>query len=632
MIGIPPVIVRGEGSLASFLARHLSTCALPAKTESVLVLVLRIDQLADIQQFLTPEAPSLVLIVGVWRSWVYIGPLWHPQTRGCPRCLLSRITDSPAGPDQKKHEWAGDNVTPAAGGPAVSHVIATLVEARLEKYLSNGNDCGGREVVVYDTHSGEVSSHLLVADSLCPLCGPPVCGTLPSFTDDRQPLRKPHPLNLRIRTVDYKTLSSHISPIGLFRRLRIDLQSPFGACAIELPESNGQPRSPALGRGISYDQSRAVAILEGLERHCGLHLGGRRRVTRAAYQDVADRAIYPPSFGMHPAESYAHDNFRFSPFYPDTVIDWVEAFSFARKAAVLVPERAAFWGPRADGEKTFFQESSNGCALGNCIEEAALHGLRELVERDSFLLAWYRKLQLPELDLRNDPDLELQTVLRKSELFTNCTFRAFLSTMEHGMPSVWMVAIGHDPNGPAVLAGAGAHPDPRQAVIGALYELAKRALAIKHYYSDQRADALRMLDDPYRVKRLEHHPIVNCLPEARQRFSFLLDRDTSPIPMDAVPGTSCAKSHDLRDDLARAVCGMLTAGYDVLVVDQTMPELADAGLACVKVISPGLLPITFGHVYRRTENLPRLTGAIALPYESSLSHGEEPGLIPHPFD
>jgi ribosomal protein S12 methylthiotransferase accessory factor len=632
-----PVLVRGDGALAAILAQRLAGRA-SHQTHGpgpALVLVLRLDELNEIEQFLTSEMPSVVLVVAVWRSWVYVGPLWQPGTPCCPRCLLSRVTDSPIGLDQNEHEWVTADksaVAPVGSGPAVPHVVATMVEARLDESLKNGDGSGPQEVLVYDSHSGEVSTYLLVADSLCPVCGPPLRGTLPAFTDDDQPLRKIAPSNLRIRDVDSEMLASHVSPIGLFRRLRIDLQSPFGACSIELPESKGYPRNPALGRGISYARSRAVAVLEGLERHCGLHRGGRRAFIRAAYQDVADRAIYPPSFGMHPATSYKQENFKFSQFAPDTIIDWVEAYSFARKAPVLVPERAAFWGPRDDGEVTFFQESSNGCALGSCIEEAILHGLLEVIERDSFLLTWYRKLRLPELDLQNDADLELRTVLHKSELFTGCKFRAFLSTMEHGMPSVWLTAIGEDPHGPAVLAGAGAHPDPRQAVIGAIYELAKRVLGITHYYPTRRAEALSMLEASERVKRLEHHPMVNCLPEARHRFSFLLDRETTMTPIDSVPATICATSDDLRDDLATAVRGMLECGFDVLVVDQTMPEVAINGLACVKVMSPGLLPISFGHVNRRTEHLPRLTGAAALPYESSLSPGEEPGLVPHPFD
>ena len=46
---------------------------------------------------------------------------------------------------------------------------------------------------------------------------------------------------------------------------------------------------------------------------------------------------------------------------------------------------------------------------------------------------------------------------------------------------------------------------------------------------------------------------------------------------------------------------------DVVVVDQSDPAVRDElGLYAAKVLVPGALPMTFGHVYRRTRGLPRL--------------------------
>ena len=44
------------------------------------------------------------------------------------------------------------------------------------------------------------------------------------------------------------------------------------------------------------------------------------------------------------------------------------------------------------------QESSNGCASGGALAEAVYFGLMEVVERDAFLIAWYAKAELPEID------------------------------------------------------------------------------------------------------------------------------------------------------------------------------------------------------------------------------------------
>ena len=45
----------------------------------------------------------------------------------------------------------------------------------------------------------------------------------------------------------------------------------------------------------------------------------------------------------------------------------------------------------------FIAESSSGSALGGSYEEARLHSLFELAERDAFLLSWHRRQALPRI-------------------------------------------------------------------------------------------------------------------------------------------------------------------------------------------------------------------------------------------
>ena len=42
---------------------------------------------------------------------------------------------------------------------------------------------------------------------------------------------------------------------------------------------------------------------------------------------------------------------------------------------------------------------SNGCAAGNTLAEAIVQGFLELVERDSYAIWWYNRLQREQLDL-----------------------------------------------------------------------------------------------------------------------------------------------------------------------------------------------------------------------------------------
>lgn len=74
------------------------------------------------------------------------------------------------------------------------------------------------------------------------------------------------------------------------------------------------------------------------------------------------------------------------------------------------------------------------------------------------------------------------------------------------------------------------------------------------------------------------------------------------------------------------------AGFDVIVVDQTMPEQRELGLTTVSVIVPGLLPIDFGWTRQRALDMPRLRTALGA---AGLRPGEltdaELNLAPHPF-
>lgn len=629
-------VVGGDSALASTLARCLAGRASADQIERpVRVVVAALD---DVREFLPPpdlESSDPLLLIGVWRAQVYVGPWWRRDEHGCPRCLASRVTD-PALPGWLAGEdgdWPAAGTTMMRGlGPQVPFIVAELVAAG-PKVVS---DPIGPRVYVYNTVSGAIRDYILIPDSSCLACSAEA-NHVPAASPGqcREPLHKLAPAVLRTRAIQHEALAQYLSPLGLFHNLGVDLQSPFGSCSVELRAIGRRATQPAMGRGLSFQDGRSVAILEGLERYCAFHNGGCQRPrVRAAYQDIADRAIYPPSLGMHPAESYATENFGYCPFSPDLVIDWVEAYSMAHRGNVLVPERIAFWGPRSDGEVSFCYTTSNGCALGSSVEEAALHGLLEVIERDAFLLAWYRQLRLPEIDLGPEAlkdDAELSVLLHRCELFSRCTFRAFISTVEHGIPSLWLVAQSATGGGPMTFAGAAADLWMRPALMKGIKELTKLVLGVSYHYPGSREEGLRMLDDPSLVRSLEHHPLVNCLPEAQARFDFLLsDRDAAPAPLKTLISITSDDNLDLCADFASAVDRVLACGLDVLIVDQTMPEVRTSGLVCVKVMVPGLIPMTFGHVNRRTASLPRLIEP-RVSYASALPAGAAPIELPHPF-
>jgi ribosomal protein S12 methylthiotransferase accessory factor len=71
---------------------------------------------------------------------------------------------------------------------------------------------------------------------------------------------------------------------------------------------------------------------------------------------------------------------------------------------------------------------------------------------------------------------------------------------------------------------------------------------------------------------------------------------------------------------------------DVIVVDQTTPEILRNGLHCVKVLIPGMLPMTFGQHLIRLKGLERVLRVPAeLGYTTEPLKPEQLNLLPHPF-
>ena len=89
---------------------------------------------------------------------------------------------------------------------------------------------------------------------------------------------------------------------------------------------------------------------------------------------------------------------------------------------------------------------------------------------------------------------------------------------------------------------------------------------------------------------------------------------------------------DLTDDLQDILQMFRQINLDVIIVDQTTPETRRNGLYCVKVLIPGMLPMTFGHHLTRLTGLERvLRVPMELGYTNKPLTPEQLNSHPHPF-
>jgi ribosomal protein S12 methylthiotransferase accessory factor len=187
---------------------------------------------------------------------------------------------------------------------------------------------------------------------------------------------------------------------------------------------------------------------------------------------------------------------------------------------------------------------------------------------------------------------------------------------------------------PKAFVAAGSHPHPEQALLKALREFAMFLAHPRQLDQQSRARAREMLADSSLVQRMDHHPSVYYLPEAFERLHFLYHTPRQQTFQEAFQDfyQYPPECMDLRDDLERLIGSYQKHGTEVIVVDQTAPEHRPCGLHCVKVLMPGMLPMTFGQNNRRIIDFERLHQLpFTLGYRNHPLTTAEINPHPHPF-
>jgi ribosomal protein S12 methylthiotransferase accessory factor len=140
-----------------------------------------------------------------------------------------------------------------------------------------------------------------------------------------------------------------------------------------------------------------------------------------------------------------------------------------------------------------------------------------------------------------------------------------------------------------------------------------------------------MLQDPFAVRTMVDHGMLYGLREAEERLNFLMD-ENRPLRTFEQEFKCPPVNTDLKDDLQDILDRFRRLGLEVIVVDQTSPITKRNGLFCVKVLIPGMLPMTFGHHLIRIRGLERVLNVpVKLGFYTQPLTYEQLNPYPHPF-
>ncbi|KGA96624.1 hypothetical protein BALCAV_0214980 [Alkalihalobacillus alcalophilus ATCC 27647 = CGMCC 1.3604] len=179
---------------------------------------------------------------------------------------------------------------------------------------------------------------------------------------------------------------------------------------------------------------------------------------------------------------------------------WANGKSLRNNKGILIPEQYVQYLYK-NHVNQFIYDNSNGCALGNSLEEATLFSLLELIERETFLNFWF-----------NDKNLSLRELYLDSNLYKNkylffgnegYELRVFLIKNNVDIPVVLAIIFSEDGNKPInCLIGTGAHMNILHAVDSSIEELYYAFNAYNNFTNPN--NLRRRIQKCYEKKKLEN--------------------------------------------------------------------------------------------------------------------------------
>ena len=532
------------------------------------------------------------------------GPVFRADREGpCWECLSSRLRGH-----REVHAFlrnvAGEEAAfkPFAAEPAVLEALYGLIAAEIVKWLVLDRAAPIDErAIAMNVGTFTSSQHRIVRRPQCPACGdealhradrPPAPLRLEASPKAHRNSGGARSVAPDVTLAKYRHLVSPIGGVVTWLSRTTDEADPWlhvywagsnlGMRSRSLSSLRRSLRSKSAGKGSTREQSEVSALCEAVERYSGALHGEEIRLRRRFSEFAGgDEAIHPNDvqlFSDRQLDNAASINAQGHPYNvvpprlgPEAEIDWTPVWSLTRERHRYLPTSMLYsMAPEQRGAADLVADS-NGCAAGNTLEEAILQGFYELVERDAFGIWWYNRLRAPAVDLAGFGDEYLASA---GDYYARHGREVWLLDVTADIEIPTFVAISRRPDAETedIIYGAGAHADPRIAALRAVCELNQCLTWLPRPGS---RDGRPMIDDPLALRWWKTARLADCrwlVPSADTP-----SRNASSYP--------AVESTDARDDVERCRALVEARGMELLVLDQTRPDI---GMPVARVIVPGM--------------------------------------------
>jgi len=316
------------------------------------------------------------------------------------------------------------------------------------------------------------------------------------------------------------------------------------------------------GKGRTSEECKIGAIAEGIERYCAERNNfDETKICRGSMKSLLGMPLIPPSDFTLPKDcGYSENN----------ELEWVQAVSLINGKTYYIPADAVFYPyTPPKGITPLFRYYTTGLAAGNTYEEALLHGISEVIERDAAALNLILK-RSPAVDLSTIKEPIIQELIIKIKSSGVIPIVRCITSPDLPIP-VFSV-IFDDPNSEDLMMISGGYCAAANKDFALLTALNEAVLSRVTTISGARED----------LKKFEDYKRNYTYKEYKQKYSYWFNT-TYSINYDEIIGY---RSLSIQEDTVYLIDCIKKAGFEnIYVINLTNNDI---NLPVVKVIIPGM--------------------------------------------
>ncbi|MGF1729063.1 YcaO-like family protein [Photobacterium kasasachensis] len=274
----------------------------------------------------------------------------------------------------------------------------------------------------------------------------------------------------------FDKISPFLKEMGITRIANITGLDHIGIPVVTVCRPASCAISVAQGKGLDLISAKVSGAMEAIETYHAEHIDLPLKL--ASYNQMSSK--------HHVVDVTGLPRLAFGTFSEHSQRLWIEGEELFTNTPIYIPydvTHCNYTLPLPTGSGTFVM-SSNGLASGNSTEEAIVHGLCEVIERDALALWRVEKDHLSQQDTRllkldTVDDLDCLSVIKKYQA-ADIDIQIWDITSDIGLPSFYCkIAPKSKTTGPHYpSAGSGTHPCKSIALLRALTEAAQTRLTM----------------------------------------------------------------------------------------------------------------------------------------------------------